>query len=77
MAPITRWLTHANPIYIRLSRRALSLRDSTYGRVVEDLPLLALTESGPIPLLCVGHSAKVAAAAASEAWRLLRPFGHP
>ncbi len=67
----------SGPVYIRLRRNRLMLRDCASGRTVEDAPVVALSKEGSRKVLAIGGDAQEQASRKGESFDLVNGFEHP
>lgn len=65
------------PIYVRIRRQLLSVRDVRAKRTVEDAPLVAMSNGQRRGVLAVGASASVEAAKLAGGFQVMNAFDHP
>lgn len=73
---IRRWLS-GDPVYVRIGRDSIALRDVASGRTLEDSPVLAISKTKPRRILAVGRSAEEFAARQRVPFELANGFDHP
>ena len=77
MLEFLRNLTSSGPLYVRIKANCLSVKNVSTGKRFEDVPVVAVTDSGDPVVLSIGKDAERDAKKQGKGYALKNGFDHP